>query len=81
MDEKHSELKKIFAAYWPPAVSWLFMAVDTPAITAVVSRMNDPQNVPAAHGMTYPVRRFGCITVRSSWKNAGLLRLCKGVDV
>lgn len=55
MDEKHPELKKIFATYWPLAVSWLFMAVDTPAITAVVSRMNDPQNVLAAHGMTYPV--------------------------
>ena len=55
MDKERSELKKIFATYWPLAVSWLFMAVDTPAITAIVSRMNDPKNVLAAHGMTYPV--------------------------
>ena len=55
MDKERTELKRIFATYWPLAVSWLFMAVDTPAITAIVSRMNDPKNVLAAHGMTYPV--------------------------
>ncbi len=49
------EIKKIFKTYWPLAISWLFMAADTPMITAFVSRMNDPKNVLAAHGSTYPL--------------------------
>ncbi len=55
MREYKDKLKAIFKTYWPLAVSWLFMAVDTPAITAIVSRMNDPKNVLAAHGTTYPL--------------------------
>lgn len=53
-DDMIEKLKIIFKTYWPLAVSWLFMAVDTPAITAFVSRMHDPKNVLAAHGTAYP---------------------------
>ncbi len=49
------KMKEIFSTYWPLAISWLFMAADTPAITAIVSRMNDPKNVLAAHGTAYPL--------------------------
>ena len=28
------EIKKLFKTYWPLAVSWLFMAADTPLLTA-----------------------------------------------
>ncbi len=49
------EIKRVFKTYWPLAISWLFMAADTPMITAYVSRMNDPKNVLAAHGTAYPL--------------------------
>ena len=49
------EIKKIFKTYWPLAISWLFMAADTPLITAFVSRMNNPKDVLAAHGTAYPL--------------------------
>ena len=49
------EIKKLFKTYWPLAVSWLFMAADTPLITAYVSRMHDPKNVLAANGTAYPL--------------------------
>ena len=55
MKKVSPEIKKIFKTYWPLAVSWLFMAADTPLITAFVSRMNDPKNVLAAHGTAYPI--------------------------
>ena len=52
-DKKH--IREIFSTYWPLAISWLLMAADTPAITAFISRMNDPKNALAAHGTAYPL--------------------------
>ena len=55
MNDTKQKMKDIFSTYWPLAVSWLLMAADTPAITAFISRMNDPKNTLAAHGTAYPL--------------------------
>ncbi len=55
MRNDKEKIKEIFNTYWPLAASWLLMAADTPAITAFISRMNDPKNVLAAHGTAYPL--------------------------
>lgn len=55
MKDEKTKIREIFNTYWPLAISWLLMAADTPAITAFISRMNDPKNVLAAHGTAYPL--------------------------
>jgi hypothetical protein len=49
-------MKIVFNIFWPLAFSWLFMAVDNPSVSAIVSRMADPEINLAAHGsIVYPI--------------------------
>ncbi len=44
------KINKAFEIFWPLAISWLFMSLDTPIISAVIGRMNNPEICLAAHG-------------------------------
>ncbi len=49
-------LRRIAALWWPLASSWLLMAVEGPAVSAVVARMADPEIHLAAYGsIVWPV--------------------------
>jgi len=41
---------RIFAVWWPLAVSWLLMGAELPALSAVVARLEDPEVQLAAYG-------------------------------
>ncbi len=43
-------LRRIAGAWWPLAASWLLMAVEGPALSAVVARLPDPKIHLAAYG-------------------------------
>ena len=45
-----AKLNKALDIFWPLAISWLFMSLDTPIISAVIGRMNNPEICLAAHG-------------------------------
>jgi hypothetical protein len=42
--------RRIFETWWPLALSWLFMAVELPTLSAVVARLADPAVQLAAYG-------------------------------
>ena len=44
------KLNKALEIFWPLAISWLFMSLDNPMISAVIGRMNNPEICLAAHG-------------------------------
>ena len=49
-------MKYVFNTYWPLALSWLFVALDNPSVSAIVSRMANPEINLAAHGgIVYPL--------------------------
>ena len=49
-------LQDVRAAWWPLAVSWLMMAVEQPAIAAVVARLPDPEvGLGAYGGVVFPI--------------------------
>jgi len=50
MDPPRLNYRTVYAAWWPLAASWLLMSVELPAISAVVSRLADPQVHLAAYG-------------------------------
>jgi hypothetical protein len=43
-------LRRVVAAWWPLAVSWLLMAAEPPLLAAVVARLQDPHIHLAAYG-------------------------------
>ena len=48
--------RQIFQAWWPLAISWGLMAVELPAISAVVARLADPEvHLAALGGVVFPV--------------------------
>lgn len=48
--------KMIFLAWWPLAVSWLLMALELPALSAVVARLPAPEtNLAAYGGIVFPL--------------------------
>ena len=50
-------LKIIFNIWWPLALSWLIMSVETPIMSAVIARLPDPRlNLAAYGGVVVPVR-------------------------
>jgi len=54
----HSELtqKQIFKTWWPLAVSWFLMALELPALSAIVARLPDPKiNLAAYGGIVFPL--------------------------
>ncbi len=48
--------KEVLRAWWPLAMSWLLMALELPAISAVVARLPAPEaNLAAYGGVVFPV--------------------------
>lgn len=48
--------RMIFRTWWPLAFSWLLMAVEIPALTAVIARLPDAKmNLAAYGGVVYPL--------------------------
>lgn len=48
--------KKIFSTWWPLAMSWLLMALELPALSAVIARLEDPEIHLAAYGgVVFPI--------------------------
>jgi hypothetical protein len=49
-------LKKIFLTWWPLAISWFLMALELPALSAVIARLPDPKiNLAAYGGIVFPL--------------------------
>ena len=49
-------IKQIFLTWWPLAVSWFLMALELPALSAVVARLPDPKiNLAAYGGIVFPL--------------------------
>ena len=49
-------MKKIFNAWWPLATSWLFMALELPALSATAARLAEPKiNLAAYGGIVFPI--------------------------
>ncbi|MCL6642610.1 MAG: hypothetical protein K6T71_04735 [Candidatus Bipolaricaulota bacterium] len=46
-------LRRIFRAWWPLAASWMLMGLELPAVSAVVSRLAEPQIHLAAYGVVF----------------------------
>ena len=47
---KQLSQKRIFSTWWPLAMSWLFMSLELPALSAVIARLEDPEIHLAAYG-------------------------------
>ena len=48
--------RRIFQTWWPLAASWLLMAIELPAISAVVARLENPAiNLAAYGGIIFPL--------------------------
>ena len=49
-------IRKIFQTWWPLAVSWFLMALELPALSAIVARLADPKiNLAAYGGIVFPL--------------------------
>jgi len=49
-------LARVVTAWWPLALSWLLMAVEGPALSAVAARLPNPEiNLAAFGGIVYPL--------------------------
>ncbi len=49
-------LSRIISAWWPLALSWLLMAIEGPALSAVAARLPQPEiNLAAFGGVVYPL--------------------------
>lgn len=57
MDELNSiSLKNVFSSWWPLALSWFLMALELPALSAVVARLANPKiNLAAYGGIVFPL--------------------------
>jgi hypothetical protein len=48
--------KKVFTNWWPLAMSWLLMALELPALSAVIARLENPEiNLAAYGGIVFPL--------------------------
>jgi len=48
--------RRIFRIWWPLAASWLLLAVEAPAIAAVIARLDKPEiNLAAWGGVVFPI--------------------------
>lgn len=56
IDQSGLTLKQIFKTWWPLAVSWFLMALELPALSAIVARLPDPKiNLAAYGGIVFPL--------------------------
>lgn len=48
--------RRIFSTWWPLATSWLLMAAELPALSAIVARLENPEiNLAAYGGVVFPI--------------------------
>lgn len=53
---KTLSLQQIFKTWWPLATSWLLMGAESPALSAVVARLEDPEiNLASYGGIVLPI--------------------------
>lgn len=56
MSEPQVRVRSVFASWWPLAASWLFMGIELPLISAVMTRLADPEISLAAYGgVVFPI--------------------------
>ncbi len=57
MEELNSiSLKNVFLTWWPLALSWFLMALELPALSAVIARLANPKiNLAAYGGIVFPL--------------------------
>jgi len=56
LNQSELTIKQIFKTWWPLAVSWFLMALELPALSAVVARLPDPRiNLAAYGGIVFPL--------------------------
>jgi hypothetical protein len=49
-------MQRVVSTWWPLALSWLLMAAEGPALSAIVARLADPEiNLAAFGGIVYPL--------------------------
>ena len=49
-------IKTIYTTWWPLAVSWFLMALELPALSAIVARLAEPKiNLAAYGGIVFPL--------------------------
>ncbi len=49
-------MKQIFQSWWPMAMSWLFMALEWPMVSAIIARLENPEfNLAALGGVAFPI--------------------------
>lgn len=49
-------MARVVSTWWPLALSWLLMAAEGPALSAIVARLTDPEiNLAAFGGVVYPL--------------------------
>ena len=49
-------IKQIYKTWWPLAVSWFLMALELPALSAIVARLPNPKiNLAAYGGIVFPL--------------------------
>ncbi|MFI0607253.1 MAG: hypothetical protein ACH37Z_05065 [Anaerolineae bacterium] len=55
-EDRDLRLRQVATTWWPLALSWICMAAELPALTAVVSRLPDPKvNLAAYGGVVFPL--------------------------
>ena len=53
---KPLSMKRIFDIWWPLAASWMLMGAELPALSAVISRLENPKiNLAAYGGIVFPI--------------------------
>ncbi|MFO7741461.1 MAG: hypothetical protein R6X31_04010 [Anaerolineae bacterium] len=52
----HMPVRRVVSTWWPLALSWLLMAAEGPALSAIVARLANPEiNLAAFGGIVYPL--------------------------
>ena len=49
-EPRNLTLREVFSTWWPLAASWVMMALELPAVSAVIARLADPNVHLAAYG-------------------------------
>ena len=56
LPRKSLTTRRVFHVWWPLAASWLLMAIELPALSAVVARLANPEiNLAAYGGVVFPI--------------------------
>ena len=54
--KKELSIKDIFTTWWPLALSWFLMALELPALSAIIARLAEPKiNLAAYGGIVFPL--------------------------